>query len=78
MVMRPPHHGPGHGRPHLGALSEGERQRHMPKIMAAVVMMIGRSLVRPAVMSASRRSRPRPRRTFVSPPAEWRSWSPGP
>ena len=37
----------------------------MPKIIAAVVIMIGRSRVRPAVMSALRRSRPRPRRTFV-------------
>ena len=37
----------------------------MPKIIASVVIMIGRSRVRPAVMSASRRSIPPLRRTFV-------------
>ena len=37
----------------------------MPKIIAVVVMRMGRSRVRPAVTSASRRSRPRPRSTFV-------------
>ena len=37
----------------------------MPKIIAAVVIMIGRSRVRPAVISAVRRSMPRPRSTLV-------------
>ncbi len=37
----------------------------MPKIIAAVVMMMGRRRVRPAWMMAARRSRPRPRSTFV-------------
>ena len=37
----------------------------MPKIMARVVIMMGRSLVRPAVMIASVRSIPRERRTLA-------------
>ncbi len=37
----------------------------IPKIIASVVIMIGRSRVRPAVMTASRRSIPRDRRTFA-------------
>ena len=37
----------------------------MPKIMAVVVIRMGRSRVRPAVISASRRSMPRWRSTFV-------------
>ncbi len=37
----------------------------MPKIMARVVIMMGRSRVRPAVMSAARRSIPCRRSTLV-------------
>ena len=37
----------------------------MPKIIAEVVMMIGRSRVRPAWITAARRSSPRLRSTFV-------------
>jgi hypothetical protein len=64
-VMRPPTTARAIGARNSAPSPSAKNSGSMPKIIAVVVIRIGRSRVRPAVTSAARRSRPRRRSTFV-------------
>ncbi len=64
-VMRPPTTARAIGARNSAPSPSAKNSGSMPKIIAEVVIRIGRSRVRPALISAVRRSIPCARRTFV-------------